>query len=364
MNDLQIGLLMLGVLVVAAVVAFNWYQERQFRRRAEQTFAGGHDDILFERRATVAAATASPQDRRDEARIEPRIEPQMDAPGEGGLAGGLPLQPGLPQPEIDYIVEIRAGEIIPAEQLAQLRRTLATLGRIINFSGFDFRSKSWQPLALDGARYTSVRAALQLVDRSGPVIGEHLQRFGDAVRAAAREMAAIAELPEFAPALEQAAELDRFCAEVDMMVGINVVARIGQVFHGTKIRALAEAAGLHLQPGGVFHCLDDQGGALFSLDIQEPDPFLIDKIRSLTTPGITFLLDVPRVSDGVRAFDRMVAMSRSFADSLDGMLADDNRVPLNDPGLDKIRAQLRAIYGAMEQRGIHAGGPLALRLFS
>jgi hypothetical protein len=354
MSDLQIGLLMLGVLVVAGVLAFNWYQERQFRRRAEQTFAGGHDDILFERGATVAAAAAPPPDPLEGVRIEPRITPQMNAPGADGLAGGLPLQPGLPQPEIDYIVEIRAGEIIPAEQLTQLRRTLATLGRIINFSGFDFRSKSWQPLALEGARYTSVRAALQLVDRSGPVNGEHLQRFGDAVRAAAREMAAIAELPEFAPALEQATNLDRLYADVDVVVGINVVARTGQVFHGTKIRTLAEAAGLQLQPDGVFHCLDDRGGALFSLD----------KIGSLTTPDITFLLDVPRVSDGLRAFDRMVTMSRSFADSLDGMLADDNRVPLNDAGLDKIRAQLRAIYGAMEQHGIHAGGPLALRLFS
>ena len=364
MSDLQIGLLMLGVLVVAGVLAFNWYQERQFRRRAEQTFAGKHDDILFERRATLAAGTAPAPDVLDEVRIEPSISPQMDAPRGDGLAGALPLSSGMPQPEIDYIVEIRAGEIIPAEQLAQLRRTLATLGRIITFSGFDFGSKSWQPLAPDGARYTSVRAALQLVDRSGPVNGEHLQRFGDAVMATAREMAAIAELPDFAPALEQAAGLDHFCADVDVVVGINVVARTGQVFQGTKIRALAEAAGLHLQPSGVFHCLDDQGGALFSLDNQEPEPFLTDKIRSLTTPGITFLLDVPRASDGLRAFDRMVAMSRSFADSLDGTLADDNRVPLNDAGLDKIRAQLRAIYGAMEQRGIHAGGSLALRLFS
>jgi hypothetical protein len=148
MSDLQIGLLMLGVLVVAGVLAFNWHQERQFRRRAEQTFAGGHDDILFERRATIAPAAAPPQDPFDEV----RIEPQMAAPGEHGLAAGSPLQSGLPQPEIDYIVEIRAGEIIPAEQLAQLRRTLGTLGRIINLSGFDFRSKSWRPLAADGAR--------------------------------------------------------------------------------------------------------------------------------------------------------------------------------------------------------------------
>ena len=359
MSDLQIGLLMLGVLVVAGVLAFNWHQERQFRRRAEQAFAGGHDDILFEGRS-AASAPAAPL--RPATPGDVRIEPHMNAAEDGRPAG--PSASFLPQPEIDYIVEIRAGEIIPVQQLAQLRRSLATLGRIINFSGFDLRSKAWQPLAQGGAQYTSVRAALQLVDRSGPVNGEHLQQFGDAVRMAAGEMAAIAELPDFAPALEQAADLGRFYAEVDMMAGINVVARPGQEFQGTKIRALAEAAGLHLQPGGTFHCLDEQGGVLFSLENQQPEPFLIDKIRNLTTPGITFLLDVPRVSNGLRAFDRMVAMGRSVADSLDGVLADDNRAPLDDPGLDKIRAQLRAIYGAMEQRGIHAGGPLALRLFS
>ena len=165
-------------------------------------------------------------------------------------------------------------------------------------------------------------------------------------------------------ALEQAAALDKFCAEVDVVVGINVIANAGQMFHGTKIRALAEAAGLHLQSGGVFHCQDEQGGTLFSVDNQESEPFLIDRIRNITTPGITFLLDVPRVANGPRVFDKMVTMSRSFADSLDGMLADDNRVLLNDSGLDRIRAQLRAIYTAMEQRGIEAGSPLALRLFS
>jgi len=196
------------------------------------------------------------------------------------------------------------------------------------------------------------------------VTQEQLQMFGEAMRESAHQMSAIADLPEFAPALQQAAKLDEFCAEVDVVVGINVIARTGQMFHGTKIRALAEAAGFRLGPDGVFHIADEHGGSLISLDNQESEPFLIDKIRSLITPGITFLLDVPRVGNGLKAFDRMVAISRSMADSLDGMLADDNRVPLNDSGLDKIRNQLRAIYAAMEHRGIQPGSPIALRLFS
>jgi len=58
-------------------------------------------------------------------------------------------------------------------------------------------------------------------------------------------------------------------------------------------------------------------------------------------------IDVPRVANGLRVFDRMVQMSRSFADSLGGTLADDNRKMLNDSGLDRIRAQLRAIYDGL-----------------
>jgi FtsZ-interacting cell division protein ZipA len=376
MSDLQIGLAMLGALLVAAVLAFNWWQERQFRQRGEEAFSGRHDDVLLNQSATRAApATASAPSQPyslDEPRIEPsmapRTEPHLDAASEAVARAFSPAPKGgvvdVPRPEIDYIVEIRAGEFIAVDKLVRMQQSLPGLMRRISFGGLNYQSKAWEALTLDDARYTSVRVALQLVDRSGAVNDEQLRAFGEVVRNTASEMSAIAELPDFVPALKQAVALDAFCADVDVLVGINVIANTGEVFHGTKIRALAEAAGLHLQSSGVFHCHDEQGGALFSLDNQESEPFLIDRIRNITTPGITFLLDVPRVANGVRVFDRMVAMSRNFADSLDGTLADDNRAMLNDSGLDRIRAQLRAIYTAMEQRGIEAGSPLALRLFS
>jgi hypothetical protein len=368
MSDLQIGLAMLGVLVVGSVFGFNWWQERQFRRRAEESFTSRHDDILLEQGATgQVRAAAAAEEPRVEPRIEPRIEPHLEAvPAQADVR---PVQPAaveapLPQPAVDYIVEIRAGEAIAPEHVAGLQQSLARLGRKISFSGFDYQTRTWGALGVQPDRVTAIRAAIQLVDRSGPVTEEQLQFFGETIREAAHGMAAIAELPEFAPVLQQASELDEFCADVDVVVGINVVARTGQTFHGTKIRALAEAAGFQLRPDGVFHIADDHGGTLFALDNQEPEPFLIDKIRTLATPGITFLLDVPRVANGIKAFDRMVAASRSMADSLDGLLADDNRATLNDGGLDKIRNQLRSIYAAMEHRGIQPGSPLALRLFS
>src|SRR5260221_325407 len=122
MSDLQIGLAMLGVLIVAAVLAFNWWQERKFRRRGEETFSGRHDDVLFGRPSVPSApAAASPPLSLDEPRIEPsmepRLEPQLDsAPAVAARTASSPgPQSGVvdvPRPEIDYIVEIRAGEFI------------------------------------------------------------------------------------------------------------------------------------------------------------------------------------------------------------------------------------------------------------
>jgi FtsZ-interacting cell division protein ZipA len=353
MSDLQLGLAILGLFVIAAVVAFNWWQERQFHSRSAPARRRS-DEAAEQSRDSSPTEAARPAEQG-------RIEPQLDillstgAPG-GGVAG--------PDPALDYVAEIRAGEVIPQAAISELVSSLAQAGRRIVLAGYDYHAKTWGPLG-DGERwFTSLRAGLQLADRSGPVSAEQLQAFRDLIRRQAERMAAIADIPDIDSAAERAAELDAFCSDVDVVVGINVIAQSGQVFHGAQVRALAEANGLKLQASGVFVYPDEEGSALFTLDNQEPRPFRIEQIRYITTPGITFLLDVPRVRDGLRVFDRMVAMARQFADSLDGLLADDNRQALSDVGLDRIRAQLRGIYAAMDTRGLPAGGPGALRLFA
>ena len=179
MSDLQIGLAMLGALLVAAVLAFNWWQERQFRQRGEEAFSGRHDDVLLNQPATQAAhaAALAPSQRHslDEPRIEPsmepRMEPHLDTAAEAVAPAFSPAQKSgvvdVPRPEIDYIVEIRAGEFIAVDKLVRMKQNLPGLIRRISFGGLNYQSKSWEALRLDGARYTSVRAALQLVDGAG-----------------------------------------------------------------------------------------------------------------------------------------------------------------------------------------------------
>jgi FtsZ-interacting cell division protein ZipA len=60
----------------------------------------------------------------------------------------------------------------------------------------------------------------------------------------------------------------------------------------------------------------------------------------------------------------MVQLTKKFAATLDGLIVDDNRQPLNDNGLGAIRRHLSGVYAAMEAADIPAGGPIALRLFA
>ena len=48
MSELQIGLLIIGVVTVAAVIAYNKIQDLKYRRLAEKNFASSHEDALLE----------------------------------------------------------------------------------------------------------------------------------------------------------------------------------------------------------------------------------------------------------------------------------------------------------------------------
>ena len=109
----------------------------------------------------------------------------------------------------------------------------------------------------------------------------------------ADQLTAIADLPARQQALDNAAKLDGFCASVDIQIGINVVAQ-AQAFAGTKLRALAEAAGMVIDGDGRFVRCDEDGNVLYVLLNLEAVGFSVDAMKTMSTHGVTFLLDVPR----------------------------------------------------------------------
>ncbi len=147
------------------------------------------------------------------------------------------------------------------------------------------------------------------------------------------------------------------------MIGINIISKDHGAFIGTKIRALAEASGFKLDPEGIFKYRDENDNVLFTLNNHENEPFRAENMKSLTTHGITLLLDVPRVTNGEKAFDQMTHIARIFTNTLGGIMVDDNRVPLTDNGIIRSRQQLSKIQSVMKANNIPAGSTNAIKLF-
>ncbi len=368
MSDLQISLLMIGALVVVAVFLYNWIQERRFRRRFSEAFGGKRDDVLLEE---------EPDRPSPEVRHEPQLDPAPDTLMRAGavseIGNAAIAQPRVREavggsdfdPVLDCVAEISADRAIAESVIAELLSKIAACGKPARALGLNSETGAWEPLDRGvGARYTGLKIGLQTVNRSGPVTAAQLAMFSDAVGSAAEKAQGRASLPDVQTELQGARDLDAFCATVDVAIGVNIVAPDGGIFSATKIRALAEAAGFKLEPNGVFHFRDEGRQTLFTLDNHEPAPFLPEQIKTLTTGGITMLLDVPRVAEGLDVLDRMVDIAHGLSSALGGRLVDDNRVELTDAGVARIGQQLTLIRSKMEQNDIPAGSARALRLFS
>jgi FtsZ-interacting cell division protein ZipA len=399
MTDLQMGLIGLGGAAVVGVLAYNKWQEHKHRKLAEELLSARQADVLLDEAAAddradeyageasraigdshlppaVAGATA----RAGQERVEPLLreasalaerasDSDADAAGET-VHAAHPAHPTsaplcLVSPAIDYIAAIEVSEPAAAYQIREAQRAaLARLGKTVNWIGFNEHSHEWEPILEDGdGAYRHIRVGLQLVDRKGPVRDGDLSIFHVAIQDLATELMGVAELPLREPALQLASQLDEFCAGVDIQIGVNVISQ-GQVFPGTKLRTLAESAGMVIDADGRFARFDDEGNLLFVLLNQETQGFSAESMRSMSTHGVTFLLDVPRVASGDRVLTQMLELGRRFADSLHGALVDDNRRPLSESAIEPIRRQVVQYQTAMAHRQLPAGGALARRLFS
>jgi hypothetical protein len=201
---------------------------------------------------------------------------------------------------------------------------------------------------------------MQLANRKGPVAEDEIERFNRAIADFAAAVNAVSQREAPAAAAERARELDRFCADADIEVAINVVGQYGATFAIPRVTSLALENGLSETAAGELIRYTPEGAAGFVIRRFDISP----KPSPTYYTGITFALDVPQVANAPRVLDEMIRVAEAFAAALGGQLVDDNRKPLTEAGLGSIRRTLEGVVRDMQARGIASGGPLARRLFS
>lgn len=402
MTDLQLGSLIVGGVIVATVYAFNWWQEYRYRKQASKAFARNQSDALLDvpknmvrpgesNRMEPSLDVASPVAERFEPQFavpeeddepayqpapvvrEPYAEPKIvvtpvapaapvPAPAPAPVAEAAPkmtsvddneaLASSLLDPALDFVADIHATEPVAAAELPAFRGS-----KRVQVMGLT-QDRRWEAcVASSRARYKELKVGLQLADRQGALSPEQLNAFCMSVQQFVDEHEAVVTFPQRSSKLVAAAGLDEFCASVDVLIGLNVMAA-SRPFPMERVRLLAENAGLVRSPDGAFHYRSDSGKTLFTLSNFDHTPL------GNTSAGLTLLFDVPRVAGGVSVFDYFAEFAQHLSVALSGELVDDNGKPLTEASLTNIRKQLGVLYAKMDDRGIAPGSVAALRLFA
>jgi FtsZ-interacting cell division protein ZipA len=402
-SELQIALIGAGGAAVAVVWGYNVWQDRQHRKTANRIFKGAQGDALLD--GQQAATTDVDVRHESGERLEPHFASDVSDvataaadtnPAEIAVGSVLPVeQEAAPQPEpvrepqrepkpepkpeskpelpveyadtvTDCVLRLTAAEPVPAPAVRAMQNAWAGgLAKSMHWLARSEVDGAWSPLdANDTGRYREWAATLQLVDRRGAVSDSELARFFEGVQQVAQQAGAVLDLPSRGEIVLRASRLDQYCAGVDIQFVLHVVEAMGGIFAGTKLRGVAEAAGLVLEADGVFRARDALGGEMFTVANLGAERLDAESIKSLATHGLTLSLDVPRVADGVLAFDRMLTTARQLAATLGGELVDAQRAPLSLAMIDAIRARTTELQKVMRDGSIIPGSPRALRLFS
>jgi len=271
--------------------------------------------------------------------------------------------PAIVDRRIDCVVPIRLVAPIAGDKLIPSAQKLRRAGaKPVHIEGKPEGGTTWE-LLKNGARYEELRAAAQLANRGGPLNELEFSEFVTGVQRFADGIDGSPEFPDMLETVGMARELDAFAAQCDAQLSINILSD-GAPWSANYVQAVASQDGLLLSRDGTrFVKLDARQNPVFMLLFGDTN-FLRDDLTYKGGQMITLVLDVPVADEDILPFRLMCDYAKSLSERIGARVVDDQRRPLPESSLLAIEKQLMTLYAKLEQAGIPAGSPATRRLFS
>lgn len=344
MGNLQLGLAILGGLVLAGMVAHGaWTSRKNLPRQA----------------------TPAPQSGERDSDIG--VEPALDVAAFDVANFPVPLPEK--KASLDALIDVIAAIAVEAPvsgdaALAALPVTRRAGSKPFAIEAYNESSKRWETPVV-GQRYNAFQAGVQLANRSGALNDIEYSEFVIKTQTFCDAINATPEFPEMRDEVARARELDQFASEHDAQLGFVLRARNSAWSPGyvqQNAARLGFVAGVI--PGRMVVPASMAGlppvlGLSFDTQAALADDPAQSAIRELTLS-----LDVPQVDRSERPFERMREAALTLAQSMDGTVTDDNGVALPPQAMDVIASELEQLYDMLDRRDLSAGSALARRLFS
>jgi hypothetical protein len=344
MSNFQIALALVGGLLLAAILAQGAWMSRKNRPR-------------------------QPQPNEPDPSRQPglSVEPELDVAA--FEVANFPLTVMEKKSSLDALIDVITpialdGPVSGDAALVAMPVTRRAGGKPFAIQGLNQGSQRWEtPQA--GQRYASFQAGVQLANRTGALNEIEYSEFVMKTQSFCDAINGTADFPEMREEVARARELDQFASDHDAQLGFVLRASHSAWSPGyvqQNASRLGFVAGAI--PGRMVVPASVPGmPAILSLSFDSQAAMAEDPAQSAIRE-LVISLDVAQVDRHENAFARMREIAQSLADSMDGVVTDDNGLPLLPKTLDGIGAELERLYDTLDQRDLSAGSALARRLFS
>lgn len=425
MSDSVMIVLVIGAVIILLVLAYNIYQESQYRKQLREQFGHANKDALLDSQVNSV---------RDGAQAAPVLSTKtMPSAGEADTAAPSSVQQSeaadsektkqvtsdnakseeaavsATETVSDVIANQAPTPRSPAEQEDKelLSRMMPVKGRK---TLLDVRDMSKQPLPWFDVRfdylayialyqpkelhamprlssrsrfrlvgctmddryqiaepipsvyYQGFVVGLQAISRSGLLTHEELAHFGEQANRFAEQMDGQLLLTDINTFLDVARPLDDLCARVDQTIAIHLVSRTN--VSGMELRSAVEKQGFELGHDGAFFYADTNGEPLFNIVTLDNTPFTSTLLANQNYRGFSMLFDIVHIPNGEKCFDQFMDMAVKLSSQLGLDLVNDKVEELSTEWLREVRRYVVDRQKEMKQVDLEPGSELAKRLFS
>lgn len=155
--------------------------------------------------------------------------------------------------------------------------------------------------------------------------------------------------------LQQASVLDP--AAKEMVVVLHVVSHESEKFSGPMIQQMMSELDLEFGEMSVYHLnverFDKKHSIYCVANMLKPGTFDMGNMQTFSTPGLTFILQLPGPEDSLKSFNIMIDHAQRLATYLNGDLLDRDRTPLTNQAISHYKEQVQ-LFGLRASRAATA----------
>jgi hypothetical protein len=355
MSELQIGLVVLGLLVMVGVALYNrWRTQQSLPKTMRERPMGPRQEPQFDDH--VMASDADPNANKQQHPAAPTLD-------------ALPVTPPEKRLGLDDLIDSIAPLIIDQPVsgdalLAAMPGTRRVGSKPFAVEGLNDATQSWEQPRL-GERYSALQVGIQLANRSGALNEIEFSEFVVKTQAYADAVGAAVDFPDMRTEVSRARELDAFASQHDAQLGFVLRAGRAAWSPGFVVQTASQmgfVAGA--VPGRLVLPSSREGHAPILTLLFDPQVAMAEASEQTAIRELQLLLDVTRVPREDDAFVQMCQVARVLASAMEGQVTDDNGRLLTQETIDTIGRDLEGLYDELDARDLSAGSAQARRLFA